>query len=97
MNPAQPSSLEMFLPLIIMVGIFYFLIIRPQGKRMREHDKFVTGLKRGDSVVTASGILGVVDGLTDAIVTLEVSNGVKIKFLRKQIAGPQAQALESKK
>ena len=93
----QPSSIEMFLPLIIMVGIFYFLIIRPQGKRMRDHDKFLTGLKKGDAVVTASGILGVIDGMTEAVVTLDVSNGVKIKILRKQIAGPQAQALETKK
>lgn len=93
MSPAQPSQLELFLPFLIMLVIFYFFIIRPQGRKMKEHDKFLNNLKRGDAVVTASGILGTIDGMTDTIVTLEVSQGVKIKFLRKQIAGSQA-ALE---
>lgn len=90
MNPAQPSTLEMFLPFLLMIGIFYFLIIRPQGKRMKEHERMLTGLKRGDAIYTTSGILGTIDGMTDSVVTLEVANGVKIKMLRKQIAGSQA-------
>ncbi len=89
MNPAGPSNLEMLLPFVGMFAIFYFLIIRPQGKKLKEHDKFVTELKRGDEVVTTGGILGVIDGLTDSIVTLEVSSGVKMKILKKQIAGAQ--------
>lgn len=100
MNPAQPSTIELFLPFLIMLVIFYFLIIRPQGRKLKEHDKFLSNLKRGDAVITASGILGTIDGMTDAIVTLEVANGVKIKFLRKQIAGSQAsleRTSESKK
>lgn len=91
MAPAQPSSFELFLPFLIMLVIFYFLIMRPQSKKLREHDKFITSLKRGDAVVTQSGILGTIDGMTDSVVTLEVANGVKIKFLRRQIAGSQAQ------
>ena len=90
MNAAQPSAWEMLLPFVFIFVIFYFLIIRPQGKRMKEHDKFLTELKRGDSVITASGILGTIDGLTDQVVTLEIANGVKIKMLKKQVAGAQA-------
>lgn len=91
MNPAQqPSVLEMFLPFIFIFGIFYLFVIRPQGKKMKDHEKFVSELKRGDAIVTNSGILGTIDGMTDQFVTLEVSDGVKIKMLRKQIAGSQA-------
>lgn len=92
---AQPSAWEMFLPFIFIFVVFYFLIIRPQGKRLKDHEKFVTALKRGDAIVTNSGILGVIDGLTDTVVTLDVGNGVKMKMLRKQIAGTQQSSLET--
>jgi preprotein translocase subunit YajC len=90
MNPAQPSSLEMFLPFGFILVIFYFMIIRPQGKRMKEQERLITELKRGDSVITQSGILGTIDGMTDMYVTLEIAPNVKIKMLKKQIAGTQA-------
>lgn len=93
----QPSSLEMFLPFIAIFVIFYFLIIRPQSKRLKEQESFISQLKRGDAVVTASGILGTVDGLTEQFVTLEIAQGVKVKMLRKHISGSQAQMLESAK
>jgi preprotein translocase subunit YajC len=86
----QPSMLEALLPFAFMIGVFYFLIIRPQGRRLKAQDQLLTNLKRGDAVFTSGGILGVVDGLTDTIVSLEVSNGVKIKMLRKQISGLQS-------
>ncbi len=92
----QPSSLEMFLPFIAIFVIFYFLIIRPQSKRLKEQESFVGQLKRGDAVVTASGILGTIDGIADQFVTLEIAQGVKIKMLRKQITGSQAKMLEGK-
>ena len=97
MNPAaQPSALEMFFPFIIILVIFYFMIFRPQSKRLKEHDKFLTEIKRGDSVVTASGILGTIDGMNDQIVTLDLGDGTKMKILKKQIAGSQAAYLEKK-
>ncbi len=93
---AQPGILEMMVPFIFIFVIFYFLIIRPQGKRQREHQSFLNALKRGDEVVTASGILGRIEGLTDQFVTLEVADGVRIKVLRTQVASSvkslQAQA-----
>ena len=70
------------------VVIFYFLIIRPQSKRQKKHQDFVSGLKRGDSVLTSGGMFGTVEGFNDKFVTLEVSDGVRVKFLRAQIAGP---------
>lgn len=98
MNPAaQPSLFEMALPFIVMLGVFYFLILRPQSRRVKEHETLLKGIKRGDQVITASGILGTVDGMTDAIVTLEIANGVKAKFLRKQIVALQSSLEKSAK
>ncbi len=95
MAPAQPSMFEMFLPFIFIIVIFYFLIIRPQGRKLKEHEKFLSELKRGDSVITTGGILGTIDGMTEQFITLEVSPGVKIKMLRKQVASSQAAVQES--
>ena len=95
MQPAQPSMLEMFMPFIIVLGIMYFLMLRPQSKRLKAHQAFIEGLKRGDQVVTSGGILGTVDGLTDQFVTLEIDQGVKIRILRKQIASSAAAATAS--
>lgn len=99
MQPAQPSAVEMFLPFIFIFVIFYFLIIRPQSKRLKSHDAFVKEMKRGDQVITNSGILGTIDGMTDQFVTLEIASGVKIKILRKQIASAASAvtAAETKK
>ena len=77
------------------IVIFYFLIIRPQGKRLKEHEKFVAELKRGDAIVTNSGILGTIDGITDQIVKLEIEGGVKLKVLKKQISGLQSTILNA--
>jgi len=88
----MPSGLENFLPLIFIFAIFYFLIIRPQAKRQKDHQKFVTELKRGEAVVTTGGILGTIEGISDAFVTLEIADGVRIKILRTQILSSQAKA-----
>jgi preprotein translocase subunit YajC len=90
MNAGQPSIVEMFAPFLVIIVIFYFFGIRPQSKKLKEHDSFLTQLKRGDQVYTASGILGTVDGMTDLFVSLEIDSGTKIKILKKQIAGLQA-------
>lgn len=97
MQAQQPGTLEMLFPFIFIFVIFYFLIIRPQSKRMKTHEQFLTSLKRGDEVITSGGILGTVDGLTDQFVTLEIAQGVKVKMLRKQVAATQATALAEPK
>lgn len=96
MNPgAQPSIFEMLMPFVFIFAIFYFLILRPQSKRMKDQETLLKGLKRGDAVVTQSGILGVIDGINEAVVTLEIGTNTKIKILKKQIAGLQSQILQS--
>lgn len=89
---SQPSGIEMFLPFIFIFVIFYFLIIRPQAKKQKDHQKFVTELKRGDAVITTSGILGTIEGINDTFVTLEIADGVRVKILRSQILSSQAKA-----
>jgi len=87
---AQPDATSSLISTIIMFVaiflIFYFLIIRPQQKRAREHQKLIESLKKGDKVITSSGIHGKVVGLDDKTVLLEVDDGVKIKFEKAAIA-----------
>ncbi len=83
----KPSILESLFPFILIFAVFYFLIIRPQGKQRKEHAKVLAQLKRGDQVITSSGIYGVIDGLTEKFITLEVDDGVKLKILRSQVLG----------
>lgn len=85
---AKPNMLETFMPFIFVLVIFYFLLIRPQSRRAKQHQDFLGTLKRGDSVLTSGGILGTIEGLTDKFVTLEVADDVRIRILRSQIAGP---------
>ncbi len=83
--PQQPGALGLALPFIVMLGIMYFLMIRPQQKRMKEHQTLVTSLKNGDEVVTSSGILGTIAGMSEKVVTLEVAKNVQIKVLKSQV------------
>ncbi len=85
-QPKGPSMFEQMVPMIFVVVVFYLLVIRPQGKKQKEHAKFITELKKGDNVVTNGGILGKVNGITEKFVTLEVSDGVSIRILKSQIA-----------
>lgn len=91
----QPSILEAIFPFIIMFVILYFMILRPQMKKQKDHQSFVTALKRGDEVITQSGILGKIEGLTEQFVTLEIADGVRIKMLRSQIAGSSQVAIQA--
>ena len=84
----SPNFLEQMFPWILIIGVFYFILIRPQAKQRKEHIKFLSEMKRGDEVITMSGFLGKIEGLTDKFITLEIASGVKVKILRNQIAGP---------
>ena len=68
--PAQPGGFEMFLPMVFMIVIFYFLLIRPQTKREKERKKMVEAIKSGDSVVTRGGIVGTVQSVKADTVTI---------------------------
>lgn len=92
----QPNPLASFLPFVIIFFIFYFLMIRPQKKRMMEEENMLKALNKGDEIYTKSGLIGTITGLTDKVATLEVSDGVKLKVLRSQIAGLAAKLFEVK-
>ena len=91
---AGPSLLENLFPFIAIFALFYFLILRPQQRRSQGQRDFQTNLKRGDSVLTSSGIMGTIEGLTDRFVTLQIANGVKIKVLKSAIASGVSEELE---
>jgi preprotein translocase subunit YajC len=80
------SAITSLVPLIIMFGIFYFLLIRPQQKKAKEHKALLESLKKGDKVVTAGGMHGKVTAVEETVVTLEVANGVNIKFNKGHVA-----------
>ena len=82
----QPSPMGPIFMVGIMFAIMYFMMIRPQQKKLKEHEEFVAGLNRGDDVVTDSGMLGTIVAMTDTVVTLEVADGVKLKFERRRVA-----------
>ncbi|MHA1570031.1 MAG: preprotein translocase subunit YajC [Alphaproteobacteria bacterium] len=79
------------MPTLILFGlmalIFYFFLIRPQSKRQKEHQALLEKLKRGDEVVTSGGLIGRVHSVTDTVITIEVSQNVRIRVVRGQIAG----------
>ena len=84
--PQGPTIFDSLMPFVFIIIIFYFLMIRPQQRRAKQHVEFLKQLKRGDSILTASGILGTIEGLTDKFVTLEVADDVRIRILKSQIA-----------
>ena len=81
-----PSTLGMILPFALMFGVFYFLMIRPQQKKVKDHESLVSGLQKGEEVITNAGIFGKIHGIADKFITLEVDNNVRIKVLKNQIA-----------
>ncbi len=85
-EPPKPGMLGSLLPFGLMFGIFYFLMIRPQQKKAKEQAQMLSALKDGDEVITASGILGKITGMTDKVVTMEVDDSVHLKILRTQVS-----------
>ncbi len=79
------EGFKTFIPLILMFVIFYFLLIRPQQKKQKEHKALMAGLKRGDDIITAGGIMGRITNVADTVVTIEVAEKVRIKVSRGQI------------
>ncbi len=76
-----------FVPLILMFVIFYFLLIRPQQKKSKEHREMVSNLRKGDRIITSGGIYGRITALSDAILTIEISDRVRVKLNRANVAG----------
>ena len=75
-----------FLFLVVIFAVFWFLLIRPQQKRQKEHKAMVEGLSKGDEVVTNGGLLGKITKVGDNFVTLEISDGLKVQVQRVAVA-----------
>lgn len=90
--PAGMAGLAQFVPLILIFIVFYFLLIRPQQKKAKEHQNYLSNLKKGDKVITGGGIYGQIAGITDNVVTLEIADNVRIKVSRSSIAGSASEA-----
>jgi preprotein translocase subunit YajC len=73
------------LPLLLFAAIFYFLLIRPQAKRQKEHKKMVEALAKGDEVVTVGGIAGRITDIGDNFAKMEVADGVEVKIRRQSV------------
>ena len=82
---AQPNPLMQLLPLVLIFVVFYFLLIRPQTKRAKEHRAMVAALAVGDEVVTGGGLLGKVTEVSDQFLTVEIADGVAVKIQRHTV------------
>jgi preprotein translocase subunit YajC len=87
---AAPDAFMQMLPLVMILAVFYFLLIRPQQQKAKEHEEYLKGLKRGEMVVSSGGIYGRIVDLKDDEVTLEIAPNVRIRHERSKIAGPPA-------
>jgi len=85
-SPQQGDPLMGFLPLVIIFVVFYFLLIRPQSKKAKEHREMVAALAKGDEVVTSGGVLGKISKIGDNFVDVDVAEGVTIKVQRQSVA-----------
>ena len=83
--PAGASGLMSFLPLVLMFVVLYFIMIRPQMKRQKEHKAMIDALAKGDEVVIAGGVLGKIAKMGDAYVHVEVSPGVELQVQRASV------------
>ena len=83
----QGGAFGAFIPLILMFAIFYFLLIRPQQKKTKQHREMIASLKKGDRVVSTGGLHGVITGISDDVVTMEIAPKVRVKVSRGSIAG----------
>ena len=80
------GGLISFLPLIVIFAVFYFMLIRPQMKRAKEHKNLVAQLNKGDEVITNGGLLGRITDVSEAFVTLELADNLQIKLQRQAVA-----------
>ena len=93
---APGSSLMTFLPLVAIIAIFYFLIIRPQSKKQKDTQRMLSALKKGDRVITIGGIHGVIQSVKESTLIVRVDENTKLEFNRSAISSVSSQAKEDK-
>lgn len=80
------DSLMGLLPFVLIIAVFYFLIIRPQQKRQKERQKLLDSVKKGDKIITAGGVHGLVEGIEDKTLLVKIADNVKVKMERSSVA-----------
>ena len=95
-DAASQSPFFQFIPLVLILGVFWFLIIRPQQKKQKQHLSMVDSLRKGDKVVTNGGIFGTIVKVGDDRITLEIASKVQIQIERQQVARMDKKIAESK-
>lgn len=96
----QGNGASSLIFLVILIGLFYFMLIRPQKKRVQQHAQLVSSVSIGDEVITIGGMYGIVRSLGDDEIELEVANGTRIRFVKSAISrkvtedDPEDEALE---
>jgi preprotein translocase subunit YajC len=80
------SILVSLLPIVLMIAIFYFLLIRPQQRKQKEHRQMLDSVRKGDRIITTGGILGVVTGVRDDRVTVKIADNVRVHVLKSAIS-----------
>ncbi len=83
----QAGGFASFVPLILIMVIFYFLLIRPQQKRIKEHRAVIEALKKGDKIITGGGFYGTVTDVKDDFLKVEIADGVRVKVKRDTVVG----------
>lgn len=84
-----------FLPMLLIIVVFYFFMIRPQMKKAKDHKKYVEDLKKGDKVITTSGIHGKIVDMNDTTFVVDVDSGTKIRFEKSSISLEASKALNT--
>lgn len=93
---ASGGSLVSFLPMILIIIVFYFFMIRPQMKKAKDHKKYIEELKKGDKIVTSAGIHGRIVDMNEATFLIEVEGGTKIRFDKSAISLDASKAVNAK-
>ncbi|MBR9986182.1 MAG: preprotein translocase subunit YajC [Desulfosarcina sp.] len=85
--PGGSGGFASFIPLILMFVIFYFLLIRPQQKKTKEHRQMIDNLKTGDRIITSGGLHGRITGVSESALTVEIAEKVRVKVNRSSVSG----------
>ncbi len=89
--PFGGDAFGMLIPFVLIIGMMYFLILRPQQKKMKEHQDLVKNLRRGDTVVTSGGLVGRVTKVVDEEqIEVEIADGVRVRQVRSMVTGVRA-------
>ena len=84
-DEGETNILTMLIPLVLIFAVFYFLMIRPQRKRQKEHQQLIEELKRGDRVITAGGIYGVIENVSEDSIVIKVESGVTLRVTKGSV------------